>query len=131
LTAIQAAPGLLVAVSTPETAMHEHHQSCIDACNRCADACDHCASACLQEHDVQAMARCIALDIDCAATCRLAAALMARGSPFAASLCRVCAEVCDACGAECAKHPQAPCQQCAQACHGCADECRRMAAATA
>lgn len=104
------------------------HQTCIDACNACADACDHCASACLQEPDVQAMARCIALDIDCAALCRLAAGCMARGSQFAGALCRLCADVCEACGQECARHSADHCQRCAEACRRCADECRRMAA---
>src|SRR5690242_19857369 len=44
--------------------------ACIDACNACADACDHCAAACLAEDDPKPMARCIALDMDCAAMCR-------------------------------------------------------------
>ncbi len=107
---------------------HQAHQACIDACNACADACDHCATACLQEDDVKMMARCVALDIDCAAICRLAAGAMSRGSPFATQICRVCAEICEACGAECAKHTHhAHCQECAQACQRCAAECRRMA----
>lgn len=46
---------------------HQMNQTCIDACNACAVACDHCAAACLQEADVKSMARCIALDMDCAA----------------------------------------------------------------
>ena len=62
---------------------HQQFQSCIEACNDCADACDHCAAACLQEQDVKMMARCIALDVDCAQICRLAASFMARGSQFA------------------------------------------------
>jgi hypothetical protein len=76
-------------------------QDCIDACNRCAQACDNCAASCLREEDVKAMARCIALDMDCAQVCRTAAALMARGSDHAAALCRVCETVCRACAAEC------------------------------
>ena len=107
---------------------HETHQSCIDACNACANACDHCATACLEEADIKAMVRCIALDVDCAAICRLAAGYMARGSELAKAICRVCADVCQACGDECAKHSPAHCQQCAQACRRCAEECRRMAA---
>jgi hypothetical protein len=106
---------------------HQTHQSCIDACNACADACDHCATACLQEQDVKAMARCIALDMDCAAVCRLAAGYMARGSEFAKAICRVCADVCQACGEECGKHQHDHCRQCAQACRRCAEECGRMA----
>jgi len=107
--------------------MHQQYQSCIAACNACADACDYCATACLQEDDVKMMAHCIALDIDCAALCRLAAGYMARGSEFAKALCGVCAEVCQACGDECAKHAHDHCRECAQACHRCAQECRRMA----
>jgi hypothetical protein len=107
---------------------HQVNQACVDACNQCADACDHCAAACLQEQDVKALARCIALDLDCAAVCRLAAGYMARGSAFTTALCRLCAEVCQACGDECARHPQDHCRRCAEACRRCAAECRRMAA---
>jgi hypothetical protein len=101
-------------------------QSCIDACNVCADACDYCAVSCLQEPDPKMMARCIALDIDCAQICRLAAGYMARGSEVAGTICQSCAELCDACADECAKYQVRHCQECAQACRRCADECRRM-----
>ncbi|HEY9064889.1 MAG TPA: four-helix bundle copper-binding protein [Burkholderiaceae bacterium] len=103
-------------------------QACIDACNVCADACDHCAASCLREQDVKSMAHCIALDLDCAAICRTAAGYMARGSEFARALCRLCGQICKACGEECAKHPMAHCQECARACRGCAEDCERMAA---
>jgi hypothetical protein len=107
---------------------HEQFRSCIDACNSCAEACDHCAASCLNEKDVQAMARCIELDIDCAAICQLAAGYMARGSEMAGAICEVCAEVCDECGQECAKHAKMEhCRQCAEACRRCAEECRKMA----
>jgi hypothetical protein len=106
---------------------HQQYQSCVDACNECAVACNHCATACLQEPDVKMMARCIALDMDCAEVCRLAAAAMARGSEFASAICEVCADVCEACGEECAKHSAVHCQDCAKACQRCAQECRRMA----
>ena len=108
---------------------HENFQECIDACDACAVACDHCATACLGEDDVKMMARCIALDMDCAQICRLASALMARGSEFAGALCRLCADVCQACGDECAKHEADHCRECAAACRRCAEVCRKMAAA--
>ena len=73
------------------------------------------------------MATCIALDIDCAAACRMAAGAMARGSRFAEHFCRLCAEVCQACGEECGKHQADHCQACSRACMKCAEECRRMA----
>ena len=104
-----------------------NHQDCIDACNRCADACDHCAASCLKEQDVQKMARCIALDMDCAAICRLSASLMARDSEHAAAICALCAKACDACAKECGSHQMDHCQVCAAACKRCADACRAMA----
>jgi len=107
---------------------HQQFQSCIDACNDCALASDHCAAACLKEADVQAMARCIALDIDCAEICRLAVAYMGRGSELAGAICEVCADVCEECGKECARHKADHCQKCAEACLRTAEECRRMAA---
>ena len=108
---------------------HEQFESCIDACNECADACDHCASACLDEKNVTAMARCIKLDMDCAAICRLAVSYMARGSEFAREICKLCAQVCDECAEECSRHKMDHCQACADACRRCAEECRRMAGA--
>jgi hypothetical protein len=107
---------------------HEQYKECIEACNACASACDHCSTACLDEPDVKMMARCIALDMDCAQICRAASAFMARGSSFAKTLCALCADVCQACGDECGKHQAAHCQECAAACRQCADACRRMAA---
>ncbi|HUF60857.1 MAG TPA: four-helix bundle copper-binding protein [Verrucomicrobiales bacterium] len=102
------------------------YSDCIDACNACADACGHCASSCLKEDDVKMMAACIASDIDCATMCRLAAGFMARESPDTAKICRLCAEICDRCGEECAKHDADHCQQCAEACRRCAEECRKI-----
>jgi hypothetical protein len=106
---------------------HTQYAGCIEACNACADACDHCATACLQEANPKPMARCIALDMDCAAICRMAAGFMARGSELAGEVCASCADVCDACGAECEKHDMQHCKACAEACRRCAEECRRMA----
>jgi hypothetical protein len=108
--------------------MHEKYQTCIEACNDCAAECEHCASACLQEDDVGMMARCIALDRDCARICFVASGFMASGSDFAIDICRACAEVCRACGEECRKHRAQHCQRCADACERCAEECEKMAA---
>lgn len=103
----------------------------IEACNDCADICDVCAASCLREDDVKAMARCIALDIDCAQLCRLAAGAMSRGGEAASAICQACAQVCDMCAEECGKHQMQHCQDCATACRRCADECRNMAAGSA
>jgi hypothetical protein len=101
-------------------------RQCIDACNACAIACDHCVASCLQEPDVNMMARCIALDTDCAQLCRLAASFMARQSELSDLLCETCAEICEACGDECERYNMAHCRNCAEACRACADECRNI-----
>jgi hypothetical protein len=106
---------------------HEQFQNCIDACYQCALVCDHCAASCLAEGNAGQMARCIALDIDCAEICRLAAGYMGRGSEMTKAICEACAKVCDACGEECAKHQNDHCLKCAQMCRQCAQECRAMA----
>ena len=74
------------------------------------------------------MARCIQLDMECAALCYAAAQLMSLGSSKAMDICRICADLCEACGAECGKHKTEHCQECAEACKRCAAECRKMAA---
>lgn len=103
-------------------------RECIEACKHCADACDNCSVACLQEENVAAMSRCIRLDMDCAAICRLAVSAMIRDSEFSKAICQLCADLCEACAEECRKHHHKHCQQCAQACQACANECRKMAA---
>ena len=103
-------------------------KTCIDACLQCAAVCNHCASSCTKEQDVKMMAMCIELDMQCAAICYASAQLMSMGSEHAKRLCTICADVCEACGDECAKHQTEHCQECAALCKQCADECRRMAA---
>lgn len=108
---------------------HSNFDTCIEACNACVVACSHCSTACLQEPDIQKMARCIALDMDCAGICAFAAAAMARGSEHAQTICALCASICKSCGDECANHSADHCQACAKACHCCAQACLEMAAA--
>lgn len=104
-------------------------QACIDACVRCAQACEHCSIACVNEDDPKPLARCIALDIDCARICWEAAGYMSRHSEFMKQICALCAEICEACGKECEKHSHMEhCRVCAAECFACAAACRKMAA---
>lgn len=104
----------------------ERYAACIEACYRCARACDHCATACLREDEAKSLADCVALDLDCADVCRLAAAAMARNSDYVQAICELCAGLCDACGRECGRHDHEHCRACATACERCAEECRRV-----
>ncbi len=104
----------------------QNYQDCIEALLRCATECQQCASFCLREEEDNLMAKCIKLDMECAAICYATAQLMNLGSEFAGDLCRICAEICDACAKECAKHEADHCQRCAVECTACAEECRKM-----
>ena len=105
--------------------MQAQIQSLLNALHACIAACEHCATACLGEQDVKMMARCIQLDRDCADICALTARFVARGSEHAAHLLKECAEICKACGDECAKHSHMQhCQECADACKRCEAACR-------
>lgn len=108
--------------------MNSQYQACIEACSNCAIVCQTCATACLHEDNVKMMARCIALDMDCADICAMATAAMARNSEFAKEICKLCATICRACGEECGKHEHDHCQECAKACMACAEACEKMAA---
>lgn len=110
---------------------HQKFIDCINACLACAVACNHCATSCLREKDVKMMARCIRLDMECAALCHASAEVMSLGSGYSSNLCKICAEACRACAEECEKHVahgMEHCRDCAEACRKCAEECERMAA---
>lgn len=77
------------------------------------------------------MARCIQLDMECAAVCYAAAQLMSLGSERAKEFCRLCADICEACATECDMHANMGmehCRECADACRKCAEACRAMVA---
>jgi len=109
---------------------HKQYESCIKACHECAMECEHCATACLNEDDLKRLAQCIQLNRDCADICAFATQIMARDSKFSKDICSLCAEICQACGDECAKHDDMDhCKKCADACYRCAEECRKMSKA--
>ncbi|CAN1571537.1 DUF326 domain containing protein [Spirosomataceae bacterium] len=106
-------------------AYHENKKT-IEACLACAALCHHCASSCLQETDPKMMARCIQLDMECAAICTATAQLLSLGSPHATALAKICADACAACATECSKHTNEHCKECAEACKICAEACKNV-----
>jgi hypothetical protein len=91
---------------------------------KCITACEACAAACLQEDNVKMMARCIALDHDCADICTLTARFVARNSEHSRHVMKECIEICKACAEECRKHDHDHCQHCADICEECAEACQ-------
>jgi hypothetical protein len=105
---------------------YNEYQSCIEACLKCVAACNHCASSCLKEQDVAMMARCVQLDMECAAICAATAQLMSMGSQYALQLVSICANICRECTDECGMHHNDHCKRCAEACLSCADACAAL-----
>lgn len=109
------------------TNLTDRYQTCIDACTRCTQACDECFTLCLGEADVQARKNCIAMLVECAGICKLAACFMSTDAPHAKNICGLCALICEKCAAECAMFKDDHCVKCAAECRSCANECNRMA----
>jgi hypothetical protein len=65
---------------------------------------------------------------DCADTCGLTAEVIARNSCYAKVFAAFCAQICELCGNECLRYPDAHSQYCAQICLHCAQACRAFAA---
>lgn len=103
--------------------LQHNHKDLIQTLLDCALTCESCATACLGEQDVKMMARCIALDRDCADMCLQAAQLLQRNSEIGHQYLLLCEEICQMCGDECGKHQMDHCQQCAEACRKCAAAC--------
>ena len=75
----------------------QNHEACLQACNECA-------AACLKGADPKAMARCVALDLERADICCLAAASIARCGEQVQAICALCRNACESCGTECSRH---------------------------
>ena len=99
-------------------------KDCIAACNDCATACGSCFAHMAGKVSANACPTCC---IESAAISRLCADAIARNSPFAKQLCKVCADICDWCAKECGAHEMEHCKACAESCHRCAEACRKMA----
>jgi hypothetical protein len=104
---------------------HARFKDCIEACLKCVHMCYRCASADLQEEQHH-MARCVQLNLECAAVCNATAQLMSLGSEQSVAIAKLCAEICRKCEGECRKHIMQHCQECANACHHCAVLCTAL-----
>jgi hypothetical protein len=95
----------------------------------CAKMCRSCADASLME-DMD-MRQCIRLCLDCADICDATANIGLRHTGSDDQTLRealeLCARLCDACAAECERHPYEHCKLCAQMCRECGEDCRNAA----
>lgn len=103
---------------------------CIDECTDCGLTCTICAQDCLQEPHVADLARCIALNTQCAEACRATAGMLVHAQVEASQVRRqveLCAAICRACAQECGRmQDMEHCRICAESCTRCADQCERV-----
>lgn len=95
----------------------------------CEAVCDHMVTHAGRMPDVQSRAAQLQLLRDCADVCALTARYIASDSPFSRESATLCADVCEACAAECMRHADQASQHCARVCCNCARECRAYAMA--
>lgn len=98
-------------------------KACIAACNDCAIECWHCFAHMAGKESKSA---CPACCVECAAICRLCVDAIARHSPFAKQICKLCVDICEWCAKECGGMDMDHCKACAEACRRCAEACRKM-----
>ena len=108
---------------------------CIEACFDCEQSCASCADACIGEGDVQMLARCIRLDLDCADVCDATGRILSRQTSTEPQMLRVslqaCAQACRLCAEECENHGEhhEHCRVCAEACRRCEQACNNVLSA--
>jgi hypothetical protein len=109
------------------------HRECLKACQACSILCNQTFRHGFgkvkdghADHDRTAI-----VTVDCQAFCRLAAELIARGSPLIATACLACADACELCEVECSRHDDPRMKECAEACNQCEKACRSLASAIA
>jgi len=109
--------------------MVTHHMTILKNIHHCEVNCEHMTTFLKRLPDIQARTIQLQLLRDCADICSLAIKFIARNSPFAKQIAKMCASICDVCGNECLRFPDQESQHCAQICLNCARECRTFAMA--
>ncbi|AOT73016.1 ferredoxin [Geosporobacter ferrireducens] len=96
----------------------------VETIQNCEAVCEHMTTHLKHRYDIHYRVRQLQFLRDCADICGLTAKFIARNSCFAKQAATLCAYICEVCGAECARFPDAESQSCAQICMHCARECR-------
>ena len=121
------------AKAEPAKAEHAEHDAmmiaCAKACSDCQRMCDMCGTHCAhmlaegkKEHKTT-----LATCQDCSTICAAASQVVARGGPFAVTVCIACAECCAKCAKECEKQPEDKhMKMCAEECRKCEKSCTDM-----
>ena len=108
---------------------HQALLRCIAECLDCSASCTACADACLSEADLPELVRCIRLDLDCADVCDATSHIVTRQTEpdlrVLKAAVEACAVACLDCAEECERHAahHEHCRLCAEVCRRCKAEC--------
>lgn len=103
------------------------HEQLVNTIQDCEAVCEHMTTHIKHHCGVETRVKQLVLLRDCADICGLTAKFVARNSIFARDCARLCACICEACGKECARFPDAESQHCARVCFHCARACMAFA----
>lgn len=99
----------------------------IQTLHHCQVTCEQMTVFIIRGQDVHARLRQLELLRDCADICAFTVKFIARHSSFAKAAANLCASICEVCGNECLRFPDAESQNCGHICLSCARECRAFA----
>jgi hypothetical protein len=100
-------------------------RECIEACLDCHAVCyGMLMTHCLEMGGAHVRPQHVRLMMDCVEICKACADAMARKSQYQHRLCGLCADICDACAADCETLDGM--EPCVEACRYCARLCRAM-----
>lgn len=102
-------------------------QMVLPVVQHCEAVCEYTLTVIMGRPDVQMRVQQMQLLRDCADICTLTAKFIARCSVFAREIAALCAQICEACGNHCLRHPDPESQYCGRVCLHCAQLCRAFA----
>ena len=79
-------------------------ESLVQTLVQCAKHCNECAAACLNEKNVNHLANCIKLNLECADYCQACARMIQQNSVHSLAAIQLCTSVCGTCKEECEKN---------------------------
>ena len=97
----------------------------------CGVQCERTIACLMATPDARTRIHQIRMLRDCADICHTTWCFLQRESRYSLKLCKLCAQICDACADECTVYPDIDSQRTVSACHRCAAACRAFIAAHA
>lgn len=102
-------------------------RSCILSCQNCSTTCSSLlVDYCMKTGGRHAAPKHVRIMLDCAEVCTTISNFMARSSTFHSAMCRLCADVCDACARSCDGLDGMA--ECIATCCACSKSCRAIVA---